>query len=136
MIFFNKKNKTIKNENDTTFDEETSQKNSSDNEYLKTISHIFNEKNEWIGYEYETIVSINHTRTSMYDNSGKIVKIKHTFSDPLNDGTVEDFINYMDRTKYEAVKNNISCVKDMKTKNIDLQTSIEEAKRIREYEKK
>ena len=101
----------------------------SDCEYLTSITHIFNDKNEWIGYEYETIVSENHIRTSRYDDGGKIIDIKHRFINPLNTGSEKDFISYMNKTKSEGFTNNHSYISDIKRKPIDLTSSLEEVKR-------
>ena len=105
-------------------------------EESKSISHYFNNENEWIGYEYETFVSKNHIRASKYDNFGKIINIKHTFTELDNRQSVDDFLAYMERTKSIAFNNNLSYIKDMNTKPIDLKSSIEESKIFRNYEDK
>jgi len=105
-------------------------------EESKSISHYFDGDNEWVGYEYETFVSKNHIRTSKYDNSGKLINIKHTFTEQHDSQSVDDFVSYMDRTKSISFNDNVSYIRDMNRKPIDLTSSIEESKIFRSYDKK
>jgi len=103
-----------------------------DSEKLISISHIFNSANEWIGYEYQSLVNDNHIRTSVYDSAGKLLSIKHVFNDPLNSGSVEDFISYMDQTKSISHVYNAAYITDMSTRPIDTASTIDEAKKYRD----
>ena len=105
-------------------------------EFNKSISHIFDKNNEWIGYEYEVFLDQHHTRISTYNDSGQVVSVKHTFNNPPNAGSVQDFIEFMDRTKSNASNNNLSYFEDMKKKSLDLSSSIETAKLWREFQKR
>jgi hypothetical protein len=62
--------------------------------------------------------------------------VKHTFSNPPNADSVQDFIEFMDRTKSNASNNNLSYFEDMKKKSLDLSSSIETAKLWREFQKR
>ena len=78
----------------------------------------------------------HHTRISTYNDSGQVVSVKHTFNNPPNAGSVQDFIEFMDRTKSNASNNNLSYFEDMKKKSLDLSSSIETAKLWREFQKR
>lgn len=109
-------------------------KSHSEGEFFKSVSLIFNDKSERIGYEYEVIVDSNHIRTARYGIDGNIFDVKHTFTNPLNTGSSKDFLDYMHKIESIASLNNLSYVDDMNRKPIDLTSSLREAKLWKKFE--
>ena len=107
----------------------------SKDEINRSISHLFDKNNEWIGYEYEVIIDQHHTRIEIHDNGGRLVSVKHRFNNPPNDGSLQDFVDFMEMTKSKASQNYSGYLADMKKKPIDLSSSIATAKLWREAQK-
>jgi hypothetical protein len=97
------------------------------NENLK-ISHEFNSKNEWVGYEYIERISESHVRILKYDSSGSLQSSKHIFNDvPRGDG-VQEFIAYMKSRKAIAHNNNVALQEEERnSRPIDTSLSLSNA---------
>jgi len=105
-------------------------------EYFTSICQIFDGNNQYIGYEYIVKVDTHHTLIKSYDSAGKLLTLKHEFDNPLNEGSVDDFVAYMNKTQSIGSQYNYSYIQEMKKlRPIDLNSSINEAKLYKRFEK-
>jgi len=104
--------------------------------YFKSVSQIFDMNNQWIGYEYVVNIDENHFVIESYNSSGQLVSLKHQFNNPLNTGSVEDFIEYMNKVKASSLHWNLNYLEEMNRKPIDTSTSIDDAKKFTKFKNK
>jgi hypothetical protein len=103
-------------------------------EFIGSVSHTYDENNQWIGYEFITELASNHIAIKYMSSEGKLTKIKHTFGNaPYDCPTDEDFSNYMNTVRSRAEIYNSDYLAYSKFKKIDLHSSIDDAKSYRKY---
>ena len=100
---------------------------------LSGVSHIFNKENEWLGYEYKEIIDENYIFSARYNNEGEFVFSKSNFDDIPESESVEIFTDYMGRVKAKASMQNFKYIREMDFVPIDIQSSLREAKQMRDW---
>ena len=86
--------------------------------YFKSISHTFNAENKKVGYEYVINLSDDHVLVESYDSTGKLLSLKHQFIKPLNTGSSQDFVAYMQETESASFNWNLKNLPDILRKKI------------------